>query len=55
MVVAAKAIEEIENNPTLKQRAVNAIKEGGIAAFESAIAHPIASFMIDAIKGWQDS
>ena len=33
VIVGAKAIESISNNPTLKQRFVNAIKEGGTEAF----------------------
>ena len=32
VMVGAKAIESISNNPTLKQRFVNALKEGGTEA-----------------------
>ncbi|MBD2612939.1 pentapeptide repeat-containing protein [Nostoc punctiforme FACHB-252] len=54
MVIAAKAIEQIENDPTLKQRVINAIKEGGLAAFEKAIDNPAGAFIVGAIKGWQE-
>lgn len=54
MVVAAKAIEQIESDPTLKQRVINAVKEGGLAAFEKAIDNPAGAFVVGAIKGWQE-
>lgn len=54
MVVAAKAVEQIESNPTLKQKAINAVKEGGIAAFEKAIDNPAGAFIAGAVKGWQE-
>ncbi len=54
MVVAAKAIERIESNPSLKKRVINAVKEGGLAAFEKAIDNPAGAFIVNAIKGWQE-
>ncbi|MBN3872479.1 pentapeptide repeat-containing protein [Nostoc sp. JL33] len=54
MVVAAEAIKQIESNPSLKKRAINAAKEGGLAAFEKAIDNPAGAFIVNAIKGWQE-
>nr|WP_292871326.1 pentapeptide repeat-containing protein [Nostoc sp. LPT] len=54
MVVAAEAIKQIESNPSLKKRAINAVKEGGLAAFEKAIDNPAGAFIVGAIKGWQE-
>ncbi|TBR56686.1 hypothetical protein B4U84_28085 [Westiellopsis prolifica IICB1] len=54
MIVAAEAINRIESNPTLKKRVVNAVKEGGLAAFEKAIDNPAGAFIVGAIKGWQE-
>jgi len=54
MVVAAEAIKHIESNPSLKKRAINAAKEGGLAAFEKAIDNPAGAFIVGAIKGWQE-
>ncbi|MDJ0649089.1 MAG: hypothetical protein QNJ60_10325 [Xenococcaceae cyanobacterium MO_188.B19] len=54
MIVAAKAVEQIESHPTLKQKAINAVKEGGIAAFEKAIDNPAGAFIAGAVKGWQE-
>lgn len=54
MVVATEAINQIESNPTLKQRVINAVKEGGLAAFEKAIDNPAGAFIVAAIKGWQE-
>lgn len=50
MVVAAKAIEQIESNPTWKQKAIAAFKQGSLKAIET---HPIGAFIVGAIKGWQ--
>jgi len=54
MVVAAQAIDQIESNPLLKQRVINAIKEGSLAAFEKAIDNPVGAFVVHAIEGWQE-
>jgi hypothetical protein len=55
MVVATKAIERIESDSTWKQRVVNAVKEGGLQAFEKAIDNPVGAFIVGAIKGWQEA
>jgi hypothetical protein len=55
MVVAAEAINRIENNPNWKQRTINAAKEGGLAAFEKAIDNPAGAFVVGAIQGWQEA
>ena len=54
MVVAAEAVNRIENNPLLKERVINAVKSGGLAAFEKAIDNPVGAFIAGAIKGWQE-
>ncbi|MEM8720930.1 MAG: pentapeptide repeat-containing protein [Cyanobacteria bacterium P01_G01_bin.39] len=54
MVVAAKAVEKIEDNSTLKQKAISAVTEGGIAAFEKAIDNPAGAFIAGAVKGWKE-
>ncbi|MCU0533943.1 MAG: pentapeptide repeat-containing protein [Hydrococcus sp. Prado102] len=55
MVVAAKAVEEIENNPTLSHRILSALKAGSISALEQALNHPAASFVISALDDWQQT
>jgi len=55
MVVATEAIKRIENNPTLKQRIINAAKEGGLAALEKALDNPAGAFITSAIKGWLEA
>lgn len=54
MVVAAEAINRIESNPLLKERVINAVKSGGLAAFEKAIDNPAGAFIVGAVKGWQE-
>ena len=52
MVVAAKAIEQIESNPTWKQKAIAAFKQGSLKAIET---NPIGAFIVGAIKGWLET
>ena len=53
MQLATEAVKQIEANPTWKRRVVSALKAGGIAALDSALDHPAASFLIEAVKDWQ--
>ncbi|BAZ47731.1 Miro domain protein [Nostoc sp. NIES-4103] len=54
-IVGAKAIEEIDRNPTLKARIINALKEAGSEALDKAVDHPAVSIVIAAAKGFMDS
>ena len=54
-MISAKAIEKIESNPTLKARVVNALKEGGAAALESAVDHPAVKPVVALLKGFMDA
>jgi hypothetical protein len=54
MVAAAEVVKRIESDPTMKQRVINAVKEGGLAAFEKAIDNPAGAFITGAVKGWQE-
>jgi hypothetical protein len=53
-IVAEKAKEQLEGNKSYQERIIEAIKLGGLAAFEKAIDHPIAAFFVEAIKSWFD-
>lgn len=55
MVLAAKAIECIESNPTLMERILSALKAGSISALEQFLNHPAASFVINALEDWQET
>jgi internalin A len=50
-LIAVKAIEAIEKNPTLKDRIINAGKEAGFAAIDAAVDHPAVKIVTAAIKG----
>jgi internalin A len=54
-MIGAKAIEEIEKNPTLKKRVVNALKEAGATALEKAIDHPAVGIVVAGAKGFMDA
>ena len=49
MVVAKKAIEQIESDRNWKQRAIKAFQQGSLKALET---NPIGAFIVGAIKGW---
>ncbi|MFN6568785.1 PleD family two-component system response regulator [Dendronalium sp. ChiSLP03b] len=54
MVVAAKAVEEIEKNKTLKDRILGALKAGATQALEEMIvAQPVVKIVLAAFEGWQ--
>lgn len=55
MAVATQTIEAIERKPELKGRVVSALTAGGLAAFDKISDHPAASFVIEAVKDWQDT
>ncbi|MBE8990205.1 pentapeptide repeat-containing protein [Nostoc sp. LEGE 12450] len=55
MTVVAKAVDEIENNPTLKVRVIAALKAGGTEAFKELIDHPLVNILLASIDGWQDA
>ncbi len=54
-VVAEKAIEQIEDNPTLKQRVIKALKAGTIEALMEIIDNPVVNVMRAALEAWQES
>ncbi|MBD2459077.1 pentapeptide repeat-containing protein [Nostoc sp. FACHB-87] len=55
MTVVAKAVDEIESNPTLKARVIGALKAGGTEAFKELIDHPLVNILLASIEGWQDA
>ncbi|VXD19605.1 hypothetical protein [Planktothrix paucivesiculata] len=56
LMMSAKLVEKIEENPSLKQRLINVTKAGGIAALETAIGiTPITGLVIAAMQGWNDN
>jgi internalin A len=54
MMISAKAIEEVEKNPSLKKRIIGLLKSGTEAALEHAIQHPAAKVCIAGFKGFID-
>jgi|SRR5919199_711144 internalin A len=54
-MIGAKAIERIDQDPTLKKRVVNALKEAGATALEKAIDHPAVGIVVAGAKGFMDA
>jgi hypothetical protein len=55
MALAAEATKRIENNPTLMQKTISALRAGGTAALEQLLSHPAASFVIAALEDWNNN
>ncbi|MFP5271786.1 hypothetical protein [Coleofasciculus sp.] len=55
MIVAAKAADEIKNNPTLKARVMGALKSGGTEAFKEAVDNPLVNVLVAIIQGWMQA
>ena len=53
-VVAEEAIKLIENNPSLKERVIGALKSAGKEAFKEAVDHPLVNVLMAGIEGWQE-
>jgi uncharacterized protein YjbI with pentapeptide repeats len=54
-IVIGEAVEQIEKNPTLKAKVINALKAGGIEAFKEAVNHPLVNIFVATIEGLQDA
>jgi uncharacterized protein YjbI with pentapeptide repeats len=55
MIIAAKAADEIKNNPTLKARVIGALKSGGTEAFKEAVDNPLVNVLVAIIEGWMQA
>jgi hypothetical protein len=52
----AQAIQvEIQHNPTLKVRLINALKSGGVEALKAIFNHPFVSVPVETIKGFLEA
>ncbi|MBW4536812.1 MAG: pentapeptide repeat-containing protein [Pleurocapsa minor HA4230-MV1] len=54
-IVIGKAVDQIENNPTLKAKVINALKAFGIETFKEAVNHPLINILVATIEGWQEA
>ena len=52
-MVAEKAIQQIEDDPTLKQRVIAALKGGTIEAFIEIIDNPVVNVMRATLEAWK--
>jgi hypothetical protein len=54
LVVVTKTVEQIENNPSLKERTVSALKGAGVEGFKELIDNPLVNILVAAIEGWKE-
>jgi uncharacterized protein YjbI with pentapeptide repeats len=52
MTVAIDFINEVENNLSLTERILSALRVGGIHAFRQMLEHPAATFVLSALDDW---
>ena len=50
MAVVGEAVDQIENNPPLKNKVINALEAEGKEAFKQAIDHPLAKIFVANIE-----
>jgi hypothetical protein len=53
MMVATKAIEEIEKKPKLKRRIIQALQSGGTEALKELVDNPVINVLLAALDGWR--
>ncbi|NET56925.1 MAG: hypothetical protein F6K47_12400 [Symploca sp. SIO2E6] len=49
--VVQKAIQKIENDPTLQQRLVAALQAGTVETFKQIVNHPLIHIFVETVKG----
>jgi len=54
-LIQQEALQRLQQDPTLRQRFVNALKEGGATAIEEMVDHPVAKILVAAFKGLMDA
>ncbi|NES80744.1 MAG: hypothetical protein F6K10_04730 [Moorea sp. SIO2B7] len=55
MIVVSEVVDQIENNPTLKAKVINALKAGGVEAFKETLDHPLVNILMATIEGWAEA
>lgn len=54
-LVVGEVVDQIESNPTLKSKVINAFKAGSTEAFKEVVNHPLVNILVATIEGWLDS
>lgn len=50
-----RSLVQIESNPKLKSKVINALKAFGVETFKEAVNHPPINILVATIEGWQDA
>ncbi|GGA22442.1 hypothetical protein [Okeania sp. KiyG1] len=54
-IIVGEVMQEIEKNPSLKSRIIEALKQGGKEAFKELIDHPAVNVLMASIDGWNNA
>lgn len=55
VIIVGEVMQEIEKNPSLKSRIIEALKHGGKEAFKELIDHPAVNILMASIDGWNNA
>ena len=55
MIVAAKAVEEVENRPELKSRIAAVLSAGAAESLRELVNHPLINIFLASVKAWKAS
>ena len=53
-ILVAEAVDQIEHNPTLKAKVINALKAGGTETFKEVIDHPVVNILLASVEEWKE-
>lgn len=53
-ILVAEAVDQIEHNPTLKTKFINALKAGETEVFKGVIDHPVINILLASVEGWKE-
>ena len=54
-MLGARAVDKIENDPSLRKRVIGALKEAGATAIEEAVDHPAVKIVVAGVKGFTEA
>ncbi|NEP57275.1 MAG: hypothetical protein F6K31_09655 [Symploca sp. SIO2G7] len=49
--VVQKAIQKVENDPTLQERLIGALQAGTVETFKQMVNHPLVHIFVETVKG----
>ena len=54
IIVVNEAIKQVEEQTSLKEKIISALRAGSIEALKEAVSHPLVNIFMASIEGWQE-